>query len=135
VQEAADPSSYIRLLRYIFRSFHHTKIESLYREFALLLPQAVHTLLTMLDAPDNFNIEEALIELCLRLPARLSNLLSYLKCLMKPLVRALRGSDELVVLGLCTLELWVDAMYMEFLDPNSKVACRTMPSWLWTLFC
>ena len=49
LQTAKDPSALIRVLRYIFRSFHHTKIEALFREFAPLLPMAVHTLLVMLE--------------------------------------------------------------------------------------
>lgn len=83
LQSAADPSALLRVLRYVFRSFHHTKIEPLLREFAPLLPHAVHALLTMLEAPDEHGFQDALVELCLRMPARLSALLPYLPRLMK----------------------------------------------------
>ena len=49
-----------------------------------------------------------LIELILSIPARLSDLLVVLTSLMRPLVMALHEGQELVGLGLRTLEYWVD---------------------------
>ena len=49
-----------------------------------------------------------LIELILSIPARLSELLVVLTSLMRPLVMALQEGQELVGLGLRTLEYWVD---------------------------
>jgi len=49
-----------------------------------------------------------LIELILSIPARLSDLLVVLTSLMRPLVMALQEGQELVGLGLRTLEYWVD---------------------------
>jgi transformation/transcription domain-associated protein len=49
-----------------------------------------------------------LLELCMIMPARLSDLLSVLSRIMPPLVRALKANPELVTLALRTLEYWVD---------------------------
>ena len=131
---ATDPQAIIRLMRYIFRSFTHSKIESLYREFLPLLPQALHLLLTMLEAPDEHNLEDALVELCLRLPVRLSALAPFLPSMMKPILCALRSKqDELVVLGLCVLDNWVDQMYTQFLHPNTKMVDSELLSALWNV--
>lgn len=46
-----------------------------------------------------------LVELCLTLPAQLSALLPLLPKLMRPLVMALKGNEELALLGLRTLEV------------------------------
>jgi len=53
-------------------------------------------------------LQEVLLELCMIMPARLSDLLSVLSRIMPPLVRALRSNPELVTLALRTLEYWVD---------------------------
>jgi transformation/transcription domain-associated protein len=132
--QATDPQAIIRLMRYIFRSFTHSKIESLYREFLPLLPQALHLLLTMLEAPDEHNLEDALVELCLRLPVRLSALAPFLPSMMKPILCALRSKqDELVVLGLCVLDNWVDQMYTQFLHYNTKLVDSELLSALWNV--
>ncbi len=52
--------------------------------------------------------QDTLLELCLIMPARLSDMLAVLTWLMAPLLEALRASDELVQLALRTLEYWVD---------------------------
>ena len=52
--------------------------------------------------------QEVLLELCMIMPARLSDLLSVLSRIMPPLVRALKANPELVTLALRTLEYWVD---------------------------
>ena len=49
-----------------------------------------------------------LLELCLIMPARLSDLLAVLPRIMAPLVRALKSSPDLVTLALRTLEYWID---------------------------
>ncbi len=67
------------------------------------------------------------------LPAQLSSLLPLLPKLMRPLVMALKGNDELVVLGLKTLECWVDSLNPEFLEPAmADVVHEVIPA-LWAL--
>ena len=75
-----------------------------------------------------------LVELCLTLPAQLGSLLALLPKLMAPLVLALKGpSEELIMLGLKTLELWVDSLNPEFLEPAmADVVHEVMPA-LWAM--
>ena len=63
---------------------------------------------SMLDGPNTTEARNMLIELVLSIPARLSDLLVVLTSLMRPLVMALQEGQELVGLGLRTLEYWVD---------------------------
>ena len=63
---------------------------------------------SMLDGPNRPEARTMLIELILSIPARLSDLLVVLTSLMRPLVMALQEGQELVGLGLRTLEYWVD---------------------------
>lgn len=63
---------------------------------------------SMLDGPNRPEARNMLIELILSIPARLSDLLVVLTSLMRPLVMALHEGQELVGLGLRTLEYWVD---------------------------
>ncbi|KAJ6762413.1 PHOSPHOTRANSFERASES/INOSITOL OR PHOSPHATIDYLINOSITOL KINASE [Salix koriyanagi] len=72
----------------------------------------------MLEGPTGEDMRDLLLELCLTMPARLSSLLPHLPCLMRPLVLCLKGSDDLVSLGLSTLEFWVDSLNPDFLEPS-----------------
>lgn len=63
---------------------------------------------SMLDGTNTPEARNMLIELILSIPARLSDLLVVLTSLMRPLVMALQEGQELVGLGLRTLEYWVD---------------------------
>ena len=57
------------------------------------------------------------VELTLTVPARLSHLLPHLSYLMRPIVVALRADSDLVGQGLRTLELCVDNLTADYLDP------------------
>ena len=67
-----------------------------------------------------------LLELCLTLPARLSSLLPYLHMLMRPVLHALRASQELVSLALRTLEFWIDHLHPGFLAPLLSPVMRAL---------
>src|SRR5690606_2148739 len=71
------------------------------------------------------------VELCLTVPARLSNLLPHLSFLMKPLVAALRGGPDLVSLGLRTLELCVENLMADYLDPIMAPIIDDLMEALW----
>ena len=71
------------------------------------------------------------VELCLTVPARLSNLLPHLSYLMRPLVVALRAGSDLVGQGLRTLELCVDNLTAEYLDPIMAPVIDELMSALW----
>ena len=74
------------------------------------------------------------MELCLTLPARLSSILPHLPRLAQPLLRALKSSSsELQLLGLRTLEFWVDSLNPDFLDPCIAEVESDLMLALWAL--
>lgn len=118
MKEVDDPSAYVRLLRYLFRALAQAKFDLLYREVVPVLQPCLNTLLALLHGPDTHELNDTVVELCLTLPARLSSILPHLPRLAHPLLRALRStSSELQLLGLRTLEFWVDSLNPDFLDP------------------
>jgi transformation/transcription domain-associated protein len=112
------PMNYLSLLRVLFRSIGGGKFEQLYKEFLPLLPDLLRGLMSMQKrGPDN--IKEICIELCLTVPARLSSLLPFIPLLMTAVLLALQARDEQVIkLGLRTLEFWVDNLNPEYLYPH-----------------
>ena len=118
MREVDDPSAYVRLLRYLFRALAQAKFDLLYREVVPVLQPCLDTLLALLHGPDTHALNDTVVELCLTLPARLSSILPHLPRLAHPLLRALKStSSELQLLGLRTLEFWVDSLNPDFLDP------------------
>ncbi|KAG0495758.1 hypothetical protein HPP92_000449 [Vanilla planifolia] len=77
-------------------------------------------------------MRDLVLELCLTLPARLSSLLPHLPRLMKPLVLALKGSGDLVSLGLRTLEFWIDSLNPDFLEPSMASVMSDVILALWS---
>ncbi|XVE82488.1 hypothetical protein DITRI_Ditri16bG0008800 [Diplodiscus trichospermus] len=116
--EVEKPLGYLLLLRTMFRALAGCKFELILRDLFPLLQPCLNVVLTMLESPTAEDMKDILLELCLTLPARLSSLLPYLPRLMKPLVLCLKGRDDLVSLGLRTLEFWVDSLNPEFLEPS-----------------
>eukprot|EP00253_Pinus_taeda_P034578 PITA_34578 len=114
--EIEKPHGYMQLLHSMFRALSRAKFELLLWEFIPTLHPCLNLLLTMVEGPVGLDMKDLVLELCLRIPAPLSSLLSYLPRLMKPLVLALKGSDELIGLGLRTLEFWIDNLKPEFLE-------------------
>lgn len=114
--KASEPSNFFLLLRALFRSIGGGKFELLYKDVLPLLPVMLEQLHTLMDAAEPPQ-RETFVDLCLTVPVRLSALLPYLGYLMKPLVLALRSSGDLLSQGLRTLELCIDNLTQEFLDP------------------
>ena len=118
IRDIENPSAYVRLLRYLFRAMAQAKFDVLYREVVPILGPTLDCLLSLLDGPDPHDLHDTVVELCLILPARLSSILPHLPKLATPLCKALRAPvSELNLLGLRTLEFWVDSLNPEFLDP------------------
>ncbi|KAI4325437.1 hypothetical protein MLD38_030838 [Melastoma candidum] len=130
--EVEKPQCYMQLLRMMFRALSGCKFELLIRELIPVLQPCLNMLLTMLDGPTGEDMREILLELCLSLPARLSSLLPHLPRLMKPLVLCLKGSNELVTLGLRTLEFWVDSLNPDFLEPSMANVMSEVILALWS---
>ncbi|QSZ33988.1 hypothetical protein DSL72_005568 [Monilinia vaccinii-corymbosi] len=114
---AEEPLNYFLLLRSLFRSIGGGKFEHLYKQILPLLEMLLEVLNNLLVAARKPADRDLYVELCLTVPARLSNLLPHLSYLMRPLVVALRAGSDLVGQGLRTLELCVDNLTAEYLDP------------------
>lgn len=114
---AEEPMNYFLLLRSLFRSIGGGKFEHLYKQILPLLEMLLEVLNNLLLAARKPSDRDLYVELCLTVPARLSNLLPHLSFLMRPLVIALRAGSDLVGQGLRTLELCVDNLTADYLDP------------------
>lgn len=114
---AEEPMNYFLLLRSLFRSIGGGKFEHLYKQILPLLEMLLEVLNNLLLAARKPTDRDLYVELCLTVPARLSNLLPHLSYLMRPLVVALRAGSDLVGQGLRTLELCVDNLTADYLDP------------------
>lgn len=115
--KAEEPMNYFLLLRSLFRSIGGGKFEHLYKQILPLLEMLLHVLNNLLMAARKQPERDLYVELCLTVPARLSNLLPHLSFLMRPLVVALGAGTDLVGQGLRTLELCVDNLTADYLDP------------------
>lgn len=130
--EVEKPLGYMQLLRTMFRALAGCKFELLLRDLIPMLQPCLNMLLIMLEGPTGEDMKDLLLELCLTLPARLSSLLPYLSRLMKPLVLCLKGSDDLISLGLRTLEFWVDSLNPDFLEPSMANVMSEVILALWS---
>jgi len=130
--EVEKPLGYMHLLRSMFRSLNGGKFDTLLRDLIPSLQPCLNMLLAMIEGPRGEDMRDLVLELCLTLPARLSSLLPHLPRLMKPLVLALKGSDDLVTLGLRTLEFWIDSLNPDFLEPSMANVMSEVILALWS---
>jgi len=128
---AEEPMNYFLLLRSLFRSIGGGRFEHLYKEILPLLEMLLEVLNNLLMAARKPQERDLYVELCLTVPARLSNLLPHLSYLMRPLVIALRAGSELVGQGLRTLELCVDNLTADYLDPIMAPVIDDLMAALW----
>lgn len=130
--QAPEPNSYYLLLRALFRSIGGGRFEILYNEVLPLLQVLLEQLNALLKASDKSR-RDLFAELILTVPVRLSVLLPYLSYLMRPLVHALQAGSDLVSQGLRTLELCVDNLTQEFLNPLMAPVIDEVMVGLWKL--
>lgn len=125
--KASKPANYFHLLRGLFRAIGTGggKFELLYKEVLPLVPEMLESLHRQLQVADK-TTRELIVELCLTVPLRLTHLLPHLSYLMQPLTIALRGSTELVAQGLRTLELCIDNLNQDFIDPTLDTVLREL---------
>ncbi|KAK5166740.1 transcription-associated protein 1 [Saxophila tyrrhenica] len=153
--DAEDPINNFLLLRNLFRSIGGGRFEHLYKEILPLLEMLLEVLNTQLAAASDANTRDLFVELSLTVPARLSHLLPHLSYLMRPLTVALRsgergageakdgprgnstiqgvGSAELTAQGLRTLELCVDNLTADYLDPIMQPYMEDIMGSLWRM--
>lgn len=125
--KSQKPIYYYQLMRILFRAIGSGagRYDKLYKEVLPLLPEMLDCLTRQLMAAEG-QTRELLVELCLTVPLRLTDLLPHLHYLMKPLVMALQGGAELVSQGLRTLELCIDNLISDFLDPILRPVLRDL---------
>ncbi|KAL3925906.1 MAG: hypothetical protein SGILL_000083 [Bacillariaceae sp.] len=112
-------NNYCMLLRYVFRSISAGKFEESYRELFPLIPGVLNGLFRVLSSTRLVPLRHTLIELVVTVPARLSTLLPHLNLLLRVIILALESTcEELVNLGLRTLEFWLDNLNPEYLFPE-----------------
>ncbi|KNC98645.1 histone acetyltransferase TRA1 [Spizellomyces punctatus DAOM BR117] len=124
--KAKESLNYFLLLRALFRSIGGGRFEMLYQEVLPLLQVLLEGLNGLLATAHQPHLRELFVELCLTVPVRLSVLLPYLSYLMKPLVLALEAGPELVSQGLRTLELCVDNLTQDFLEPIMRPVLKDL---------
>ncbi|KAI9712347.1 MAG: hypothetical protein M1820_001560 [Bogoriella megaspora] len=128
---AEEPMNYFILLRSLFRSIGGGRFEHLYKEILPLLEMLLEVLNNLLLSARRPQDRDLFVELSLTVPARLSNLLPHLSFLMRPLVVALRAGSDLVGQGLRTLELCVDNLTADYLDPIMAPVIEELMAALW----
>ncbi|KAF2111319.1 hypothetical protein BDV96DRAFT_190671 [Lophiotrema nucula] len=128
---AEEPMNYFLLLRSLFRSIGGGRFEHLYKEILPLLEMLLDVLNNLLITARKTSERDLFVELSLTVPARLSNLLPHLSYLMRPLVVALRAGSDLVGQGLRTLELCVDNLTADYLDPIMAPVIDDLMAALW----
>ena len=114
---AKEPKNYFLLLRSVNRSIGSGRFERLYQDIVPHIETMLEVLNSLLSAAREPAERELYVELALTIPARLNNLLPHLSYLMRPMVVALRSSQDLIGQGLRTLELCVDNLTADYLDP------------------
>ncbi|RAH67424.1 histone acetyltransferase TRA1 [Aspergillus aculeatinus CBS 121060] len=128
---AEEPMNYFLLLRSLFRSIGGGRFELLYKEILPLLEMLLETFNNLLVAARKPQERDLYVELTLTVPARLSHLLPHLSYLMRPIVVALRADSDLVGQGLRTLELCVDNLTADYLDPIMAPIMDDLMTALW----
>ncbi|KAG6831589.1 hypothetical protein H0H92_009062 [Tricholoma furcatifolium] len=125
--KATKPTNYFHLLRALFRAIGGGggRFELLYAAVLPLLPDMLESLNRQLNSSEG-HTRDMIVELCLTVPLRLTHLLPHLHYLMQPLALALKGGPELVSQGLRTLELCIDNLTPDFLDPTLSTVLREL---------
>jgi phosphatidylinositol kinase/protein kinase (PI-3 family) len=130
--EMRDALNYLHLLRALFKSIATGKFELLYKEFTPLLQPLLQGFLLLQKGPYKQAMTDLIVELCLSVPARPSSILPYLHLLMRPVVCALHStSEQLVSLGLRTLEFWIDNLQPDFLEPLMNTVMPELMLAIW----
>eukprot|EP01127_Copromyxa_protea_P022666 TRINITY_DN8267_c0_g1_i1.p1 TRINITY_DN8267_c0_g1~~TRINITY_DN8267_c0_g1_i1.p1 ORF type:complete len:3694 (+),score=584.33 TRINITY_DN8267_c0_g1_i1:40-11082(+) len=112
-----DSANYFYLLKHLFRSISNGKFNEFAKEFLPLLSSLLDGLNILQDSAHPPHLRELFVELSLRIPVRLSALLPCLKLLVKPLVLALEAVGDLCTQGLRVLEVCVDKLGHDYLEP------------------
>ncbi|GJQ09059.1 hypothetical protein GpartN1_g850.t1 [Galdieria partita] len=129
---SSHPYNYFRLLRAFFKSLTGGKFELLYKDMIPLLRVILVDLVSFLETGLYDAYRDLLIELCLTIPARPSSILPHLTLHMRPLMLALQSdSPDIILLGLRTLEFWIEMLHPEYLESILETMQPTFMQALW----
>ena len=131
-----SPMGYVQVLRAVFRALQGGRnVAHLKPMFATFLPAlegTIRRLSALLAGPCRRVPRASVVELLLMLPAELSDQLEHLRHLVRPLLLALRSTEDHVLsLGLKTLEFWIDNLNPEFLEMTMGDHQRAILAALW----
>ncbi|GJD05700.1 Transcription-associated protein 1 [Galdieria sulphuraria] len=131
-KKSPNPHNYFRLLRAFFKSLTGGKFELLYKDMIPLLRVILEDLVSFLETGCFDACRNLLIELCLTIPARPSSILPHLTLHMRPLMLALQSdSPDIILLGLRTLEFWIEMLHPEYLESILETMQPTFMQALW----
>lgn len=138
--KSSNPKGHAQVLRACFRALHSGRttpaLQPMFDVFKTVLEPTITLLLVCLRGPSQALPKSTLAELLLMLPANLSDQLSHLKKLVWPLVVALESQeDQIISLGLKTLEFWIDNLNPEFLEMTLAEHFVPILSTLWGHLC
>jgi transformation/transcription domain-associated protein len=128
---AEEPMNYFLLLRSLFRSIGGGKFEHIYKEILPLLEMMLDVLNSLLHTARKPQDRDLFVELSLTVPARLSNLIPHMSYLMRPIILALGSGTDLISQGLRTLELCVDNLTQDYIDPIMAPFIDELMTVLW----
>eukprot|EP00956_Cyclotella_meneghiniana_P027771 scaffold63107_cov81-Cyclotella_meneghiniana.AAC.1 len=112
------PGPYLCIVQVLFRTLVPGKFEASVRELIPLVPSLLNGLYRIYCATTQDALRSMIIELMLRVPARLTVQLPHLPLQVKIIIPALQSNrGNLVDLAMRTLELWVDNLDPDFVYP------------------
>ncbi|GFR40173.1 hypothetical protein Agub_g730, partial [Astrephomene gubernaculifera] len=131
-----EAAGYMQLLRSFFKAVASasSKWKVMYNALSPHVEPCLSLVLAMLGGPHPPELRGVLLEICLTLPAQLTGVLQLLPRLMRPLTMAIRhGPEELSLAAVKTLEVWVDNLNPEFLEPAMQEVIADLMHGLWAL--
>ncbi|KAJ1570141.1 hypothetical protein HK096_003231 [Nowakowskiella sp. JEL0078] len=132
LSQTTNFTNYLNVMRFLFRQIGNGRFEALHVEIHGLLTLLLESLNALIDSSQHTQHRDLFVELCLILPARLTILVPSLSYLMKPVNLALRSSNpELVGHGLRILELCIDNLVQEYLEPILSPVVKDIMEGLW----
>ncbi len=115
-QDEPRPHYFLSVFKALFRSVVSVKsLDILHKEFVPIAKTLLDGFHKMLQNPSFEAHRDAIVDLCLSIPVRITFFLSHMYYQTKPMLMALNGSPETVAVGLKKLELWIDSLPSTFI--------------------
>lgn len=120
--------AYFSLIHNLFRAIgaKTSRFELVYKEVIPFIPELLDNINRFLELVEDRALQEILVEIALTMPVRLQHLIPHITALLKPLVFALGGGPEMVRQGLRTLELCIDNITTEVLNPLTSPVVKDL---------